>query len=288
MVISYHVVIGRQEENKQQKRAEQESTTPMRKTLIAFQILFLITVFSSCVPQKKLMLLQNESTVKDQGRADELVKTFDLNRTVYTLRPGDVISLQVQSTTQTEYNFLTASTSEGAGVNPKEKGYKLDADGNILLPTIGQVNLSGLSMAEARQKLKNVIKPYLADPNVFVSLLNFRFTILGEVGSQGQIIAEQENLNVVEAIALAGGFSPYSNRGKIRLMRYEGDKAKLYTFSMLDDDIITSKNFYLQPNDMIVVDPLPAKYFKESIIPSLSLGISVLTALTLIALRLAN
>ncbi|MFD2515624.1 polysaccharide biosynthesis/export family protein [Pontibacter locisalis] len=265
-----------------------ESTKPMRKALIAFQILFAMIVFGSCVPQKKLMLLQDESTVKDQGRADELVKTFDLKRTVYTLKPGDVISLQVQSTTQQEYNFLASTSSEGSGINPKEKGYKLDADGNILLPTIGQVSLAGLTIAEARTKLTAEIKPYLSQPNVFVSLLNFQFTILGEVGSQGKITADQENLNVVEAIALAGGFSPFSNRGKIRLMRYEGDKAKLYTFSMLDDDIITSQNFYLQPNDMIVVDPLPAKYFKESIIPTLSLGISVLTALTFIALRVAQ
>jgi polysaccharide biosynthesis/export protein len=260
----------------------------MRKTLNAFTIIFSAIFFTFCVPQKKLMLLQDETSVKGQGKADELVKTFNLQKSVYTLRPGDVISFQVQSTTQTEYNFLSSNSSGANAENPTEKGYKLDSEGNILLPTIGQVNLAGLTLAEARVKLTNSIKPYLSKPDVFVSLLNFRFTILGEVGSQGLKTADRESINVVEAIALAGGFSPYSNRGKIRLMRYEGDQAKLYTFSLLDDDIITSKNFYLQPNDMIVVDPLPAKYFKESIIPSLSLGLSLLTALTFFTIRLAN
>lgn len=257
----------------------------MRYTLIVFWGILMFLMASSCVPQKKLLLLQDNPQVSNQGDADKLLRSFDLQQQVYTLKPGDVLSLRVQSATKAEYDFLGAGTSTSGTTDPVLSGYTLDAEGNMLLPAVGKINLNGLTLPEARAKVTETLQDYLTEPTVNIRLLTFRFTVLGEVSGQGQYTTYQDNLNVMEAIALAGGFSPYSDRGRIRLIRYEAGVANLYTISLLDDDIIGKTNFYLQPNDMIVIDPLPAKFIRENLIGTITLGISLVTTLLLVATR---
>ncbi|MEJ8756652.1 polysaccharide biosynthesis/export family protein [Pontibacter sp. H259] len=260
----------------------------MRNTLSILCVLFGVLLFASCVPQKRLVLLQDKPDPKDQTKADQLLKTFDLQRPVYTLKPGDVLSLKVQTTTPAEYNFLGQATTATTSSDPVLQGYTLDAEGNILIPTVGKVNLLGLTTAAASSKITEALKPYLSDPTVNLRLLTFRYTVLGEVVRQGQLTTYQDDINVMEAIATAGGFSSYANRGQIKLVRYEAGKAKLYTFSLLDDNTIAQANFYIQPNDMIVVDPLPARNIRENLVANVSLTLSVISAIVLIVNQLVR
>ncbi|MCX2739229.1 polysaccharide biosynthesis/export family protein [Pontibacter anaerobius] len=258
----------------------------MRKTLIAWWFVLGMVVFASCVPQKKLLLLQENPKVKNQGKADELLKTFELHKPVYTLKPGDVLSLKVQTTTPAEYDFLSSGTTTFGATDPVLDGYTIDDDGDILLPVVGKVHLGELSMPEARVAVTDALKPFLANPTVNLRLLTFRYTIVGEVTSQGQFTTYQDNINVMEAIATAGGLSPYANRGKIKLIRYEEGQAKIYAFSLLDDQTLAKNNFYLQPDDMIVVDPLPAKFFRENVLGTFSLGFGIIASIVLLVNRL--
>lgn len=257
----------------------------MRNTLSALWIFIGIILLPGCVPQKKVILLQEDPQVENQANADELLRTFDLKPQAYTLKPGDVLSLRVQSTTPTEFDFLASGTTTFGAQDPVLSGYTLDAEGNILLPAVGKVNLSGLNMPEARIRVTEALQPFLSDPTVNLRLLTFRYTVLGEVPGQGQYTTYQDNINVLEAIATAGGFSPYSNRSNIKLVRYENGIAKLYKFSLLNDDILAKNNFYLQPNDMIVVDPLPAKFARENLLANATLTLSLVSTLTFIVLR---
>ncbi|MER2998297.1 polysaccharide biosynthesis/export family protein [Pontibacter populi] len=257
----------------------------MRNTLTIVYSLICLLLVASCVPQKRLVLLQDKPDKADQANADALLKSFDLQRPVYTLKPGDVLSLKVQTTTPAEYNFLGQATTATTSSDPVLEGYTIDAEGNILIPTVGKVNLQGLTLAEARLKVTEALKPYLTDPTVNMRFLTFRFSVIGEVSKQGQFTTYQDDINLMEAIANAGGFSPYANRGQIKLVRYESGKAKLYTFSLLDDNTIAQANFYLQPNDMIVVDPLPARNIRENLIANVSLTLSLITTISLLLSR---
>lgn len=260
----------------------------MRNTLNAFWILTGVLFFASCVPQKRLILLQDNPQVQHQGKADDLLRTFDLKPQVYTLKAGDVLSLRVQSTTPNAYNFLNTGVATFGATDPVLDGYTLDVEGNILLPAVGKINLSGLTMPEARVTVTEALKPFLSDPTVNLRLLTFRYTILGEVTRQGQFTTYQDNLNVLEAIASASGLTPYAKRSQVKLVRYENGQAKLYTFSLLDDDMLAMSNFFLQPNDMIVVDPLPAKAVKENVLANVGLTLSIITSVTLIIDRLTR
>ncbi|MFD1188474.1 polysaccharide biosynthesis/export family protein [Pontibacter rugosus] len=260
----------------------------MRNTFIAWRILLGLVLFSSCVPQKKLILLQENPEVKNQGNADELLKTFDLKQKVYALRAGDVLSLLVQTTTPAEYNFLNSPAVVAGSNDPVLSGYTIDAAGNINLPVVGQIQLAGLTMPEARLRVAEALMPFLANPTVNLRLLTFRYTIVGEVRAQGQFITYQDQINLMEAVASAGGFSDYANRGRIRLIRYEGGQAKLYNFSLLNDNTIAMSNFYLQPDDMIVVDPLPAKFIRENVLGTFSLGFGIIASVVILFSRLSR
>ncbi|WP_162053114.1 polysaccharide biosynthesis/export family protein [Pontibacter pamirensis] len=205
---------------------------------------------------------------------------------MYTLKKGDVLSINVKSTTPAEFNFLS-TVAAGAG-DPVLSGYTIDAEGNILLPVIGKVNLGGLTVSEAREKITENLLPHLSNPTVTVRLLTFKYTILGEVSGQGQYTTYQDNINIMEAIATAGGFSPYSNRGRIRLVRYENGQAKLYTLNLLADNTLAASNFFLQPNDMIVVDPLPAKFVRENIVANVGLTLGLVSTMFFLIDRLTR
>ncbi len=258
----------------------------MRPTLTLICFFVALLMIGGCVPQRKIKLLQEEANVKDQGEADELLKTIKLQPPIYTLKPGDVLSLQIRTTTPAENNFLAApATTFGTATDPLLTGYTLDEGGNLNLPVIGDVNLLNLSMPEARVKVTAALAPYFEYPTVNLRLLTFKYTIVGEVERQGQFTSLQDNINLMEALANAGGMTPYANRGQIRLIRQEEGQARIYTLSLLEEDIIGMKNYYIQPNDMIVIDPLPARFFRENIVQNFTMVLSIVSSISLLIWR---
>lgn len=258
----------------------------MRHTLLFLWFLSGILLLGACVPQRKLVLLQDKPSADARVNADELIKTIPLQQQPYVLKPGDVLSLKVQSITLAEFDFLNAGASNSGGADPILSGYTLDSEGNMLLPSVGNIQLAGLDLPQARAKVTEALKPYLTNPTVNLRLLTFRYTIMGEVGSQGQFTTYNDNINLIEAIALAGGLNPFANRSRIRLIRYDRGEAKLYTFSLLDDRTMSYANFYLQPNDMILVDALPSKYFKENWLANIGITVSLITTISFLLSRI--
>ncbi len=227
--------------------------------------------------------MQDNPPADARRNADELKKTIPLLQQPYRLKPGDVLSLKVQSMTPPEFNFL--ATGETGSADPLLSGYTLDREGNILVPSVGKIMLAGLDLPQAREKVTDTLAPYLKDPTVNLRLLTFRYTVMGEVGGQGQFTTYNDNINLIEAIALAGGLNPFADRSRIRLIRYEQGEAKLYLFSLLDDQTLRYANFYLQPNDMILVDALPSKYFRENTLGTFTVAVSLITTLSLFIFR---
>jgi polysaccharide export outer membrane protein len=88
------------------------------------------------------------------------------------------------------------------------------------LPLIGQVKVGGLTINGAQELItERYGKDYLVNPRVNVEVLNYRpFFILGEVKSPGSY-PYVSGMSVVNAIALAGGYTPRANRNRITIKR---------------------------------------------------------------------
>lgn len=144
---------------------------------------------------------------------------------------------------------------------------RIDQDGTVKLPLIDSVRVAGKTIASAREAIKSLYeKDYLVSADVAITLIassytnvvvaapKLKFQITGEVKKPGMIeIPEGEKIDLVQAIGLAGDFTPLANKGSVRIRRSEGGKEKLY-----DEDVkkmLDGKNkpFPILPGDVITV-----------------------------------
>lgn len=193
-------------------------------------------------------------------------KTYILNEPVYKLKADDIITVEVFSLTQEKFNFL--------GSTPKLE-LTVNKQGNIELPVVGNLKVAGLTLAETQEKIKQLTTDYLKSPKVTVKLTNFNFTVLGEVGSQGNFTTENSTLTVLEAIGLAGGLTEFADRSNIRVLRHDQASASVYKINVLEDNLLLSDRYFIQPGDVILVDPLGKKNARTST-SNLSLILSIL------------
>ncbi len=121
----------------------------------------------------------------------------------------------------------------------------INGSGNIVLPLINEVSAIGLTTWELAERIAGRLKPdYLVNPRVTVELLGYRpFYILGEVKNAGSY-PYVEGMTVLNAVALAGGFTDRANRKKITIERKFGKGRK---------KIRAKPVSRVEPGDIIVV-----------------------------------
>jgi len=121
----------------------------------------------------------------------------------------------------------------------------VNGGGDVVLPLINAVSAVGLTTHELAERITWKLKPdYLVNPRVTVELLGYRpYYILGEVNRSGSF-PYVEGMTVLNAVALAGGFSDRANRKKMRIERKFGEGRK---------KIKATPNSKVQPGDIIVI-----------------------------------
>ena len=132
-------------------------------------------------------------------------------------------------------------------------------DGTISFPVLGTLKVGGLSKAECEKLIHDRIVRYLngkEDPVVTVRMANYKISVLGEVARPGMFTVGNEEINIFEALALAGDLTIYGVRDRVKLIRKDADgKRNVYTLNLNDINIINSPCYYLQQNDIIYVEP---------------------------------
>ena len=121
-----------------------------------------------------------------------------------------------------------------------------------------------------RQQLTQLIKEkiveggYMKDPMVTVNFLNFKFSVLGEVGKVGTYEVSGDHVTLLDALAMAGDLTPYSRLDRIAVIREYGNKRRILYHDIRSKDIFTSPCYYLQQNDIIYVEPTSMRATEQS------------------------
>lgn len=131
-------------------------------------------------------------------------------------------------------------------------------EGTVTVGLIGQVKIAGLTPSGAAEKIRVLLeKDYFNNPKITLTVTQYRkqsISISGQVRSQGNyVLPVQENLNLIEAINLAGGFTTTANKKRVKLLRRTGSKSEVYILNaaaMADGKI---EPFFVQPKDEITV-----------------------------------
>ncbi len=151
--------------------------------------------------------------------------------------------------------ITTAAAANGATV--QNVGYLVNEEGEIQFPVLGKLKVEGLTVKELNERLVDSlsIKKLLVDPLVTIRFLNFRVTVLGEVGNPTVITVPNEKISLLEAIGLAGDLTIYGKRENVLLIREEEGKKIIRRIDLNNAATLTSAFFYLKSNDVIYVEP---------------------------------
>lgn len=147
---------------------------------------------------------------------------------------------------------IRVSFSGAPELNTKQK---IQANGKVSLPTIGDVSASGRSIHSFQSQLSSLYQPHLQDPMVVVSLESAAAGVYlsGEVLRPGKIPLERP-MTALEAVMEAGGFTKFANSRQVIVVRNQDGRQKRYILN-LNDALAgnDSRAFYLRPYDVIYV-----------------------------------
>ena len=248
--------------------------------------ILIIVLFSSCASRKNLVYFQDEPI-------DESVEMAQPKQLIY--KPDDLLTINVSAFVQEtvapfNLNVGVANTnSASVQGNLQLQTYLVDYDGNIDFPVLGKVNIAGLTRTELTELLTERISEYAKDPIVNVRLANFTVTIIGEVSNPGTFTIQDERITVLEALGLADDLTIYGERKNVLVIREVDGKKKFAKIDLTSINTVNSQVYYLQPNDVIYVEPNKARIRASAFNPNTGLVIAAVSTLaTITAIFLAN
>jgi len=245
-----------------------------------FFCLTAIIFLSSCRTQKDgvrnyLEKTNDSTTTNVVNIPDPLVQKNDLlSIKVYSLSADPRVDAPYNLPEQT-----AAGSSSGAA------GFLVDNDGNIEYPRLGTIHVEGLKKNEVARAIKTRLDSILKSPTVIVRFLNYRITVLGEVGSPGNFNVPTERVTIFEALGLAGDITEFGNKSTVKIKRESNGQVAVQTIDLTAKDIFTSPYYHLQQNDVVFVEQTTRKLRQQeqqNVAQQIGIASSIITAIALI------
>ena len=159
--------------------------------------------------------------------------------TGYLIQPGDLLEVSVWKEEYLERDIL---------VRP---------DGGVTFPLAGDVLAAGRTVADVQVQITQQLSRFIPDPVVTVSLKEIRgnkIYVLGQVQKPGAYVMNPR-VDIMQALALAGGTTPFANTNDIRVLRRSGDRQEVidFRYGEVEKGRKLSQNIILKSGDIIVV-----------------------------------
>jgi len=239
---------------------------------LAIISLLLPVLLSGCASRKKILMLQ--------GLNEQTASYTNPGKSSYRLHKGDNLYIKVYSVDEKTSKFFQSDFPNL--MNPTYlflNSYTIDESGYIHISFIDKLLVEGLTIEEAKNFIQKALNEYFKECTVAVKLVNFQIAVLGEVTSPGFFNVEKDQVNLFQALSLAGGPKEFSNLQRVKIVRQTDTGSKVQMLDLTNQKILESEYFYLMPNDIVYIEPVKAK---TSIGSSPYLAISSLSLLLLI------
>jgi len=230
--------------------------------------------FTSCISQNKVKLLQ-ERTARDA--ATEFANNKNIT---YRLQAGDHLYIEVYSVDPKTSKFFQTDFPDL--MNPTYlylKSYSVDEFGYINFSFVDKMYVKGLTVAEVKEQIQKTLNEYFKESTAVVKLVNFEVSVIGEVNDPGSFTIYRDQINLFQAIGMAGGLKDFGNPKKVKLVRQSQTGSNLVALDLSDNKILESPYFYMQPNDIIYIEPLNAKSWSYGRFPYETILVLISTAL---------
>ncbi len=201
---------------------------------------------------------------KDYVPQDPTVQTQRMDKVKEAIvQPDDILAINVSTISslseQTPVTMFDGGTpvaitsSIGGGVTGK--GYLVDANGFIDFPVIGKQKVAGSTLRQVKDLLASKLKEIVTAPVVEARIINYRVTVLGEVGRPGTVIAPNQKISIVDALAAAGDIPLSGRKDNVLIVRETEGVREYARLNLNSKEVFGSPYFYLKQNDLVYVEP---------------------------------
>ncbi|WPR76868.1 polysaccharide biosynthesis/export family protein [Algoriphagus sp. NG3] len=255
-------------------------------------------ILSSCISNKRITYLQNLPGNPEIG-LDEFIPYATVEYK-YILQPFDIVDIDFASSDEEltkAFEFQGSRNMRqgggGGGVNDLFyfTGYSIDQEGFVELPQLGKIAIAGLTEEEAQIKIQDTINQFFKE-EVYVKLRigGIRFTALGEFSSSGAQVILKNRATIFDALAVAGESNILAKKNKLFIIRQYDGGTKIHQINLNDRQLLASPFYFIQPNDILYLEPMKIRQFgnAENLTASLGLIISVTSSIILIVALLTN
>lgn len=241
--------------------------------------LLAIATLTSCASRKDFAYFQ------DRPLTDDYIDSTP-EQLIY--KPDDILTINVTAAdpqAAKPFNLTVVSESDDAisanGMH-KVQTYLVDYNGNIEFPVLGTLHIAGMTRIGLTKMLKEKISEYAKDPIVNIRLINFTVTVIGEVSKPGTFTIQNERISLPEALGMANDLTIFGKRKNVLLIREVDGKKKFAKIDLTSVNSVSSPLYYLQQNDVIVVEPNNARIRSASYNQNNGVLISAIGTLTTI------
>lgn len=240
----------------------------MRKFLYTLTVIGLMMVTACSTPQKTIYFSDN--TLQN---ASVQVDNIDRRKEV-TILPEDILAIKVSTISSivekgginpvaifneggTAYSITASAGGAGGGAanSAQNLGYLVDVNGFIDYPVIGKLKVSGLTLRQLKDLLADKLKAYVKEPVVEANIINFHVTVFGEVGRVGQIVAANQKISILDALAAAGDIPITGRKDNVLIIRETEGKREYARLNLNSRTLFSSPYYYLKQNDIIYIEP---------------------------------
>jgi polysaccharide export outer membrane protein len=241
-------------------------------------VLYVCTIlsFGSCVNYSKILYFQGD---QNQVSAPD-------PKTTYGLRPGDIILVKLFAPDPVSSEMFDIGTKSTVQVTPGSmymNGYSVNDSGYVDLPLAGLTYVKGYTLDQVDSVLSIKVKEFFSYFTLEVKMGSFKITALGEVNFPGVHYIYNNKCTIFEAIAWAGDATDIANKHKVKVVRKMPDSTdKVYHLNLTDFSVYESEAYYMQPNDMLYIQPQRAKTISKNVqyVSLVFASLSVLILLT--------
>ena len=222
----------------------------MNKFILIFMVFALL---SSCASKKEIIYLQDIDNYNLENVTELKQKTIIQINDILKI---DIMTLNPESVIPYLKEAPSSNSSGGQQLGLiKLQGYIVDENGEIEMAIIGKVKVKGLSREDAEQEIKSKLSQYLKDPFVSVRIVNYKFTIQGEVNNPGTYEITEPNFTLFQALGMAGDLNIRGKRDNILIIRTQGDERIVKRIDLTQSDWMNTPFYFIKQNDVIIVEP---------------------------------
>ncbi|MFN0032006.1 MAG: polysaccharide biosynthesis/export family protein [Flavobacteriales bacterium] len=209
-------------------------------------------LISSCTINRDFMFRTDKEYVFDQP-------VLDSTSIEYRIAASDVMAFDLYTNDGALMLQFTTSDLE----TPKYGGsrdftFTVDAEGYVEFPVIGRKYVVGYTVKELQDLLEELYAFQFRNPYAIVRVLNRRCIVFTGSGAKGEVVPlDNNNINIIEAIALAGGGQDMADVSQIKLIRKVATEQQVYLIDLSTIDGIKYANMSVQAGDIIYITPTP-------------------------------